>query len=146
MSKRKGTGKAAGKASSGKLSRGKTIALTVAASLIVCMVILYAPARDYYVAQRDQAKAEVAYELVSARNEALVEDVALLSSPEGMESKVRAEYGWVKQGENAVLVSGLSHDNDPTIAEVLQTTTLGNVKAPETWYSPFFDRFFGYEN
>ena len=107
---------------------------------------MYAPVKDYYTAVRDQAKAEVALEIVTTRNAALIEDVALLTSEAGMEDRAREQYGWVRKGENAVTVVGLSKDGEPSAAEILRTITLNDVKAPETWYSPVLDPVFGYAN
>ena len=107
---------------------------------------MYVPMKNYYTAVRDQAKAEVALEIVTTRNEALIEDVALLTSDAGMEDRARQQYGWVKQGENAVTVTGLSSEGEPSAAEILRTVTLNDIKAPETWYSPVLDPFFGYSN
>lgn len=126
--------------------RKSTVALLVCVCIIACCAFLYDPAKNYYTAVREQAKAEVAYEIVSTRNEALIEDVALLTSEAGMEDRVREQYGWVKEGENAVTVTGLSHEAEPTPAEILRTITLNDIKAPETWYSPVLDPFFGYRN
>ena len=127
-----------------KLNTKGGIALLVCISLIAGCAFLYAPVKNYYFAVRDQAKAEAAYEMVIAHNDALKEDVAQLVTDEGMEDRARQQYGWVKEGENAVMVSGLSKPTDPSAAEILRTTSPDAVKAPETWYSPLLDSVFGY--
>lgn len=129
-----------------KLGRKSTAGVLACVCVLACFAFLYNPVKNYYTAVREQAKAEVAYELVSTRNEALIEDVALLTSEAGMEDRVREQYGWVKEGENAVTVTGLSREAEPTPAEILRTITLNDIKAPETWYSPVLDPFFGYDN
>ena len=128
------------------LGRKSSIALIVCACLIMSCILMYAPMKNYYTAVRDRAKAEVALEIVTTRNAALLEDVALLTTDEGMEDRARDQYGWVKQGENAVAVAGLSEGGEPSAAEILRTVTLNDVKAPETWYSPMLDSVFGYSN
>ena len=127
------------------LSSKKTMAAIVCACVVLSLVLLYTPTKHYYTAIRDQAKAEIAYEIVKTRNEALEKDVALLSSEVGMEDRAREAYGWVKPGENAVTVTGLTDGTEPSAAEILRTVTLNDVHAPETWYSPFLDSVFGYE-
>ena len=127
-----------------KINAKLGVVLIACACLLFSCLFLYGPVKNYYVAVRDQARAEVAYEVVSTRSKALKEDVAALVTDEGVEDRVREQYGWVKQGENAVMVSGLS-EGDPTPAEVLRTTTLNDIHAPETWYSPVLDKVFGYE-
>ena len=127
-----------------KLGRKATVALMVCTCLVVGCALLYVPTKNYYTAVRDRAKAEVAYEIVTTRNEALVKDVALLSTDAGMEDRVREQYGWVKQGENSVSVTGLENETEPSAAEILRTVTLNDIHAPETWYSPVLDPIFGY--
>ena len=122
-----------------------SVALLVCACLVVSCLLLYDPVKHYYIAVRDQARAELEYEIASTRNEALRQDVALLATDGGMEERARQQYGWVKDGENAVLVAGLSEDDGLTPAEVLRTTTMNDIHAPETWYSPVLDKVFGYE-
>ena len=134
------------KVGSVQLGRTSTISLMVCTCLVLACLLMYAPVKDYYTAVRDQAKAEVALEIVTTRNAALIEDVALLTSEAGMEDRAREQYGWVRKGENAVTVVGLSKDGEPSAAEILRTITLNDVKAPETWYSPVLDPVFGYAN
>ena len=65
-----------------------------------------------------------------------------------MEDAVRQKFGYVKQGDQVAIVSGLSDrvvgtalsaNNSDIEANVLSST----VKAPEEWYTPFLDAFFG---
>lgn len=123
-----------------------SIAMIVCFCLVATCALLYTPSKNYYTAIRDKAKAEVAYEIVTTRNDALAKDVALLTSETGMEDRAREQYGWIKQGDNAITVTGLSEDKDLSAAEVLRTVTLNDVRAPETWYSPVLDPLFGYVN
>ena len=121
---------------------------------VLCVVLLfaflYAPAQQYYQAQRenDRLVAEQAY--IMQRNEALDAQNDTLASDAGMEDAVRQKYGYVVSGDQVAVVSGLSDhvvgtalaaDNDDIEANVLSSA----VKAPEEWYTPFLDAFFGYE-
>lgn len=122
--------------------------LRVIVGTLVCMIavvaFLYPAAKDFYVAKRDYAKAEAAVQLAQERNAILEQDVAALSTPQGIEDRVRSEYGWVKEGENAVTVTGLRDANDG--AERLEELpAVESVKAPDTWYSNVLDPIFGYE-
>ena len=63
-----------------------------------------------------------------------------------MEDAVRQRYGYVVEGDETAVVSGLSeqatdmsHDSDKIEANVLPSA----VKAPEEWYTPYLDAFFG---
>lgn len=121
---------------------------------VLCVVLLfaflYSPAQQFYQAQRENARlvAEQAY--IEQRNEVLDAQNDTLASDAGMEDAVRQKYGYVVSGDQVAVVSGLSDrvvgtalaaDNDDIEANVLSST----VKAPEEWYTPFLDAFFGYE-
>lgn len=111
--------------------------------LLACCVFLYAPAQQYYQELRDRDRLAVEYQLVAERNEAIANEVALLSTPEGIQDRAREEFGWISEGEYAVSVMGISPE-DKT-AGFQANINAASVKAPETWYSDFLDSFFGYE-
>ena len=107
---------------------------------------LYAPAKDYYIASRDAAKTQAEYNRVSQENSQLQSDVESLSTDEGIEDRAREDYGWVKEGENSVSVSGLSSDRDQSTNASSKADTASEAKAPTTWYSGILDAFFGYKD
>lgn len=121
------------------------VAIVVTACLVLGAVFLYPTARNYYSAVRDQARAQAEYDAVVARNSALQSEIDELSTPEGVEDRVREEYGWVKSGENSVMVSGLDSSAESQSASTASGST-ENVKAPDTWYSGVLDTVFGYQN
>ena len=120
----------------------------VSAGVLVCLValaaFLYPAAKDYYVAVREHDKAELAVQLAQQRNAILEQDVAALATPEGIEDRVRSEYGWVKEGENAVTVTGLPENNSGA-KRLEELPAVESVTAPDTWYSDTLDRIFFYE-
>lgn len=124
-----------------------SVVLRVLGGALVCViaagVFLYPAAKDYYVAVREHDKAAIAVQVAQERNTILAQDVEALSTPEGIEDRARSEYGWVKEGENAVTVTGLAQ-NDDGIKRLEDLPTVEGVQAPETWYSPVLDQFFGY--
>lgn len=122
----------------------------VALCVVLAFVFLYTPAQQYYQAQRenDRLVAEQAY--IEQRNNALDAQNDTLASDAGMEDAVRQKFGYVKSGDEVAVVSGLSDrvvgtalaaNNEDIEANVLSST----VKAPEEWYTPILDAFFGYE-
>ena len=117
--------------------------LALAACALACGLFLYAPAQRYYLELRDRDRLAVEYELVSERNEAIAAEVALLSTPEGIQDRAREEFGWIAEGEHAVSVTGLSSEAQPVNFQA--NINSASVKAPETWYSDFLDSFFGYD-
>ena len=117
---------------------------------LVCFVLvgvfLYTPAQQYYQAQREHDKLAAEYSELSQRNDALDSQNGSLSSNAGMEDAVRQKYGYVIQGDQTAVVTGLSdtttdssRDSDGIEANVLSSA----VKAPEEWYTPYLDAFFG---
>ncbi|MBR5259861.1 MAG: septum formation initiator family protein [Eggerthellaceae bacterium] len=117
--------------------------VAIMACLLACCVFLYAPAQQYYQELRDRDRLAVEYQLVSERNEAIASEVALLSTPEGIQDRAREEFGWISEGEYAVSVVGVSSADK--MAGFQANINAASVKAPETWYSDFLDSFFGYE-
>lgn len=128
-------------------SRPARISALVCACLILACAFVYPSAKDAYVAVRNQDQAQAEYQAILSRNDEIQNRVNLLKTDEGMEDLARSEYGYVFANENAVKVIGLSSKSIAADAEN-QTAAVasGSVPAPDTWYSPFLDKFFGYEN
>ena len=119
---------------------------TAVLCLVLVGVFLYTPAQQYYQAQREHDKLAAEYASLEQRNEALGSQNTALSSNAGMEDAVREKYGYVVQGDETAVVTGLSEtttdasrDGAGIEANVLSST----VKAPEEWYTPYLDAFFG---
>lgn len=113
---------------------------------ILVGVFLYTPAQQYYQSVREHDRLAAEYAVIEQRNEALSEQNAALASNAGMEDAVRQRYGYVVGGDETAIVSGLSdhatdtsRDSDGIEANVLASS----VKAPEEWYTPYLDAFFG---
>ena len=114
--------------------------------VILIGVFLYTPARQYYQSVREHDRLAAEYAVIEQRNEALSEQNTALASNAGMEDAVRQRYGYVVGGDETAIVSGLSdyatdssRDSDGIEANVLASS----VKAPEEWYTPYLDAFFG---
>ena len=128
-------------------SRAARMSALVCACLILACAFVYPAAKDCYTALRTQDQAAAEYQAILDRNAQIKDRVALLSTDEGMEDLARSEYGYVKSGDNAVKVAGISSgsiaaeaENDPA------NIASGSVPAPTTWYSPVLDVLFGYQN
>lgn len=128
-------------------SRPARISALVCACLILACAFVYPSAKDAYTAIRNQDQAQAEYEAILARNDEIQNRIDLLKTDEGMEDLARSEYGYVFANENAVKVIGLGSKAIAADAEN-QTAAVasGSVPAPDTWYSPFLDKFFGYQN
>ena len=106
------------------------------------------PAQQYYQAQREHDRLVAEYSIVEERNNAIDFENDSLASNAGMEDAVREKYGYIKTGEETAVVTGLSEDTLEDIhgaSDVEGNVLSSSVKAPEEWYTPFLDAFFGVE-
>lgn len=114
----------------------------IAACLAFCCLFLYTPAQQYYQELRERDRLELEYAAVQERNDNLEASVDYLSTDKGVEDQAREEFGWVKDGEHAVSVSGVEVEEESNFtANVLSS----DIKPPDTWYSGILDPFFGVE-
>lgn len=123
-------------------------AATAAICVLLTAVFLYTPAQQYYQAQRERDRLAVEYSTIEKRNDMLDVQNDILVSDAGMEDAVRQKYGYVKSGEETAIVTGLSDNATDTSrdSENIEANVLSSsVKAPEEWYTPFLDAFFGVE-
>lgn len=114
------------------------ILVTVLAVVLVAVVGLYGPARDYYVACRTGEVLQQKYDDISSQNSALTADVQRLQTKEGIEDEAR-KRGYVSQGETAVTVEGLSDDSqtDPSAVDAY--------KDDRSMTTKLLDTVFGYD-
>ena len=114
--------------------------------IVLVGVFLYTPAQQYYQAQRERDRLAAEYAVLAQRNDALGEQNDTLSSNAGMEDAVREKYGYVVKGDETAVVSGLSEPTTDSSrdGENIEANVLASaVKAPEEWYTPYLDAFFG---
>ncbi len=119
------------------------VGIAVAACLVFSCMFLYPTARQYYVTVRQHDQLQAEYAALQQRNEVIKSEVDSLSTDAGIEDRARKEFGWVKEGENAVTVYGIDTPGDESAYN--KAITPGSVEAPETWYSPILDVVFGVE-
>ena len=122
----------------------------VTAVTVFCVVLVagsvYPAAQDYYLQLRANDQLAAEYEAIVERNAELEDHVEALKTDEGMEELAHVSLGWVAEGENAVsvLTDGSAEPGTSTLSET-EAVAEGSVPAPETWYSPVLDAFFGYK-
>lgn len=121
-----------------------SVCVIIAIIAVFVVFLLYPVARDYYVALRENSRLSAEYEAVLDRNEKIQQRIDELNTPEGIEDWARQEFGWVREGEKAVNITGLliteSSLGLPFSVEP------GTVKAPDTWWTEILDRLFGVES
>lgn len=120
--------------------------LVAALALVVALMFIYPSARDYYVATRNNAKAEAEYAALQEYYDQLKDDVETLGTDQGVEDAARDEFGMIMPGDVSLNVKDLESeadfDKNPTEIGI---TPAGSIEAPEEWYTPFLDFVFGYE-
>lgn len=122
--------------------------ITVLACLVFACTFLYTPAQQYYQAQREYDRLTAEYASIESRNEALDVQNDILTSDAGIEDAVRQKFGYVKEGEETAIVTGLSEETTNALrdSEHIEANVLSSsVKAPEEWYTPILDALFGVE-
>lgn len=127
-------------------SRRATAVVVGLFCIVIACAFLYVPAQQYYQSMREGARLEAEHELLQERNDALAARNEALGNDAGVESAVHDQYGWVKKGEHAATVEGLSETGDAKAEgqSALANVLPDEVKAPVTWYSPVLDAVFGY--
>lgn len=127
----------------GKMPKHALRILVVIGCCAFLTLMLYTPAQQCYLQIRERDRVAAEYAAVLDRNEALLNSVDTLQSDEGIEDKAHAEYGMVKEDEEAGSVTGIDvQSSTDFVANVIP----GGVPAPDTWYSDFLDFLFGYSN
>ena len=114
--------------------------------LIAACAFIYPTARQYYQTIRQNARLEAEYEAIQERNATLQQEVDSLQSAQGIHDRAHELYGWVGAGENSVLIQGLEPSTEGKTNGYQAAITPDSIPAPDTWYSPFLDWFFGFDN
>lgn len=104
-------------------------------------VALYGPAQQYYVQMRETDRLQAEYAAVMQRSDTLKSEIDTLQTDEGVEDRAHEDLGYIKQGEMTASVKGLELERNENFSS---NVAPGSITAPETWYSPVLDVFFGY--
>jgi cell division protein FtsB len=120
------------------------VVVIIGLSLALAVVVLYPMAREYYIAQREKDRLSVEYEMVADRNEKIRQQIENLQTPEGIADRAREEFGWVREGEEAVNITGLNVFESSTALPA--AVEPGAAQAPETWWTRTLDEFFETED
>ena len=114
--------------------------------LVAVCAFIYPTARGYYHSVRQNAQLEAEYAAIQERNTALQQEVDSLQSDQGIHDRAHELYGWVGAGENSVLVQGIERSTEGKTSGYQASIAPDSIPAPDTWYSPVLDWFFGYDN
>lgn len=131
-----------------KARRTSTPPVAVLTGIVACaafaLFLLFPAAQQFYMESREQARLQAEYDALSARNEAIENQIEYLKTDEGIEDAAHEELGWVYDGQVAGVVQGLDEEAGSSHGSLISQIKSGSVSAPETWYSPMLDLVFGY--
>lgn len=124
------------------LGRGLAVALLAP---ILCLglsfAILYPVAKDYFEVHYAVAQLEAEFDAVSQRNDTIEKQIQWLQTDEGVEYRAREAYGWVKEGESVLNVTGADSTSTSTVLPTAVPT--GSVQAESTWVDNLVKKVFG---
>jgi cell division protein FtsB len=124
-----------------RISPALMVTTVIVLSLVFAAVMLYPVAREYYLVKRENDRLTAEYQAVIERNNRIQQQIDELQTPEGIEDRAREEFGWVREGEEAVNVTGLNVSESSTVLPA--AVGVGSIKAPESWWTRLLDEFFG---
>lgn len=120
-----------------ELVQGHPRAVFAVLAVVVAIVMIYGPARGYYVATRTNEELSAYYNALVEQNEDLRDDLDRLQTREGIEDEAH-KRGLVYDGEKIVQVEGLTGNVSLPLPEV-------KVEDCRPWYTRVLDFIFGYE-
>lgn len=116
----------------------RPVPYVVAGIILAVLLLLYAPARSYYVALRTNEDLQRYYDAYAEQNEELTSDIMRLHSQEGIEDEAH-KRGWGYEDETNVTVEGL--EAEPTPDEPKDVV----IADERPWYQVILDVLFMYE-
>lgn len=120
------------------ISRGGVMFVLI---VTLTAVMLFAPLRDLYIANRRLDTLQATYDALLAENDTIRTELESLQSREGIENEARAR-GYVEPGETKVVVNGLPEDERDPAADAVHDIELPDDRP---WYVRTLDAVFGYE-
>ena len=117
-------------ANSGRLTFGKSLIFALVMA-VLAVAIIYPSARQFYITERNNERLATELAVIEQRNDVISNQIEVLSTDEGVADAARAELGWVKEGEKAVVVTGIGNDSTSMPATV-NTSTIAAPTSPLT--------------
>ncbi|MDR0308514.1 MAG: septum formation initiator family protein, partial [Coriobacteriales bacterium] len=135
------------KTSNNKISKKRLpISLAVAIvffAIVISMVSLAQPFKEWWFAHRDQQQLEAENVALQARNKQIASLTEDMQTSAGIEDRARELYNWVLPGQEAVNVVNLGISDSST--RLPASIEPGSVQPSVDWLTATIDGFFGYE-
>lgn len=123
---------------------GRAMAITLALILIFVLAV-YMPAKNFYIAKRAQERLQVEYQQNIEHNAALQERVESLQTDAGVEDEARKNMGLVMPGEHSIKIVGASQAVRPK-DENIKRIEKGSGRAEVHWWTRLLDFVFGLDD
>lgn len=123
----------------GSMGLGYRIVTCIVAFILIVGVVLYPIGCTYYQAMRQQQQLQAVLDAVNERNDRIDSENKQLETDEGVENQARQEYGWVKDGENATVVT---NGDDGSGSDMPSQVDETKIEPPHTWYYDILDIIF----
>ena len=114
------------------------------AVVVVAVVALYGPVRDFYMAKRNNQIIQDVLAEINAENEAVEKRARDLTTEQGIEDEARL-HGYVKEGEEAATVSGLPGGQGGEAVPIPEDVRAAVLAREDPWYIQALDRLFFYQ-
>ncbi len=115
--------------------------LVVVLALALVAVVVFGPARTYYVAWRQAGVLDAEYAALTSQNEELNHEIERLQTRQGIEDEAR-NRGYVYPDEEALVVEGMEPKQvaDPALVDA----AVEEHEKSLPWYIGLLDMLFGY--
>ncbi len=118
----------------------RIIAIVVVVAALALMI--YPAARELFISHRDLERANIELTEVNNRNQQIQDDINTIKTDEGVESYVREQFGWVKEGETAVTVTGVPSTTESESLLMPEDVNSTEVKPTSSIFTGVLSTFF----
>ncbi len=129
------------KTEKGNPTRRRFIVVGSVVVVLVCAGLLYPAGRTYYESVRTDQRSAAQLAAIEARNAEIQRQNDYLQTDEGIEDQARKEGGYVREGEEGVVITNGDSSTDRN-TQLPDQVDLDRIHAPSTWYYDILDAFF----
>ena len=109
--------------------------------IVVSISFLYPTTRTYYESVRQEQRKEAQAQALNDRNAEIQAQNDYLQTDEGIETQARKSGGYVKDGEEGVVITNSNEEADNS-TKLPEQIDINSIHAPKTWYYDILDAIF----
>ena len=122
-------------------TRRRYVVVACVVVALACVALLYPAARTYYESKRIEQRTEAQLQATDERNAEIQRQNDYLQTDEGIEDQARKGGGYIKPGEEGVVITNGGKESGTT-TQLPEQVDLDQIHAPSTWYYDILDAFF----